>query len=200
MEEIDRLRWFVLASLTDDEEALYQVWRSVAGAIPGTSRAEVADNLSDLVAKGFVSLPGGVAFDRAKLLAETEENYDTTYCFRLTESGSAVWESNAERFSGAPVSWENASRVSFDHKAGTGYVQGTTKEVCLKALADGAGWEQGLKAMADRFKYMQGLRLRLDKSSFRHSTIDGFHAAYHKYLTGGHRIDFRFSQDADRQP
>ena len=100
-------------------------------------------------------------------IAEAEEEYDAKHWFSLTESGSAAWESNAE-----------------------GYAS-------LKALADRSGWDQGLKVLADSFPWLEGPRLRLDKSSFQHSTIDGFYATYHKYLTGGHRIDFRFSPDKE---
>jgi hypothetical protein len=66
-----------------------------------------------------------------------------------------------------------------DDKKGQGWIEGIAEKVCL----------EGLERLA------QNALWQIDKTTLKHSAVDGFQAKYYKYIQGGHRIDFKLQNN-----
>jgi hypothetical protein len=169
------LEWTILDNLSDDWECPATICKEVADAVPEATRQTVLRTLLSLHEQGLVRLQNGNRPDPQALLSEREEDFDTPHWFALTPEGCTRWERDSMTFSGSPISWSEAWSGHVDFASCKGHVDGTNEAVCLSALP----------------RLLHDDKWTIDMTSLAHSEIPGFRAKYYKYLTGGHRIDFR---------
>jgi len=177
MSNLSKIEFEILDSLAIDWECIFSL---STPSSPDISKLEIVDCLQHLFNKGYIQLPKEIPFNRDALLSEPQEEYwDTKYWFGLTDAGCKTWEDYLEKNLGSPVDWSRAWNARLNYKKEEGYVVGTTKKVCLKAF-------EKLKSGRSDF--------RIRRKLLKHSTIPGFDATYYKYISGGHRIDFKLQR------
>ena len=167
---MSKLEYTILDNLSDDLECPATICPEVQEEIRDASRQDVIDALCRLHESGLVALPDGTPLDREALIAEPEGNFDALYWFGLTASGCAAWEAGSE----TPIDWSKMWSGRIDYEGRKGYVEGTSRDVCIAALP---------RLMPDK-------KEQIDMTSLSHSDISGFQAKYYKHLPGGHRIEF----------
>jgi hypothetical protein len=176
MSSLTKLEWTILNNLANDWECPATISPEVQSEINGTSRKEVLGTLYQLFERGLVALQDGGSLQLQTLLSESEDNFDTRLWFGLTQTGCFEWEKHAEQFSGNAIHWGQSWSGNISYLDAAGYVDGTTREVCVEALnrllPDDTEWE-------------------IDRNTLQDSAIAGFDAKYYKYIHGGHRISFK---------
>jgi hypothetical protein len=176
MSTLTKLEWTILNNLSNDWECPATICPEVETEIEGTSRDEVLGTLYQLFEHGLVGLQDGGSLQLQALLSESKGNFDTRFWFGLTQAGCVEWEKHAKQFCGDAVDWAQAWSGNISYLDAQGYVDGTTRKVCIEALntllSDNTEWE-------------------IDKDTLQDSAIAGFNAKYYKYIHGGHRISFK---------
>jgi len=176
MSTLTKLEWTILNNLANDWECPATICPEVESEITSTSRDEVLGTLYELFERGLVALQDGGSLQLQTLLSEPEENFDTRLWFGLTQSGCVEWEKHAEQFCGDAIHWAQTWSGNISYLDAAGYVDGTTREVCVESLntllPENTEWE-------------------IDRSTLQYSAIAGFNAKYYKYIQGGHRISFK---------
>jgi hypothetical protein len=185
MEEISDLEWLILDNLSDDAECIATIWTNTSDTIPNITGYQLKVTIYQLYKNGLVYIENeteSIALESI-LDEETENRYASgNYYFGLTPKGVEVWESSSGKY-GEPIDWSNYWKVSYDIEKREGFIDGTTKEICLNVLNDEN--QRG----SSIFKEWQ-----IDTDSLKHSDIDGFQAKYYKYISGGHRISFKLKR------
>ena len=176
MGTLTKLEWTILNNLANDWECPATICPEVESEITSTSRDEVLGTLYELFQRGLVALQDGGSLQLQTLLSEPQENFDTRLWFGLTQSGCVEWEKHAEQFCGDAIHWAQTWSGNISYLDAAGYVDGTTREVCVESLntllPENTEWE-------------------IDRSTLQYSAIAGFNAKYYKYIQGGHRISFK---------
>jgi hypothetical protein len=179
MSELDKLEWSILNSLSDDWECSTTICPEIEGQVDDTNRVAILRCLFNLHSRGLVTLQDGRALTLEDFLSERKDDFDTKFWFGLTEAGRAEWEKFSEKYSGASVDWTRAWVGCISYDRGRSYVDGTSLDVCTEALKqlfpDDTEWE-------------------IDWNTLESTSIEGFHAKYHKYLDGGQRISFQLKK------
>ncbi|HBC87378.1 MAG TPA: hypothetical protein DCZ94_10520 [Lentisphaeria bacterium] len=173
---MDKIDWLILNELSDDFESMNQIY-PLEKAMQA-KRRDIIDRIEILIQKGLIKLLNDVDFDKETLLAEPENYPGTEFWFGLTEKGAGAFEKHAKKFDGSEIDWSGSYCIHRDFSDQTGYVEGTSEKVCLSSLS----------SILDDDEWI------IDMTSLKHSDIPGFQAKYYKYLSGGHRIDFRIKK------
>ena len=174
MNNITKFEWCILDELSDDYECFASIYPNLLKDLPDTSSQDVQRGLYQLYKSGLIELMEGRLMQEEDLMSETEKSFDTKYWFGLTSTGCDAWESGAA----PPVDWSEAYTAHIDYKKQNGYIEGTTRKVCLRELN---------QLPIDK-------TFQIDMKSLSHSEIPGFQAKYYKYISGGHRIDFKLKR------
>ncbi|MBN1693404.1 MAG: hypothetical protein JW845_07615 [Dehalococcoidales bacterium] len=174
MENITKLEWKIL----DDVSSSFIGTATMKKQ--GLSLRKLRETVFDLYQRGILYEIDKRAVKYEKLMTEPTEQMDiyNEYAFGLTELGSDLWAEGSKKYSKIPVDWTKASILVFDPPRGKGFVEGTTKEVCLTKLNE----------------WSKEYRWQPEKSTIIHKEIEGFKPYYHKHLTGGHRITFKIKK------
>jgi hypothetical protein len=185
MEEISELEWLILGSLSNDTECVATIWPDIKESVPSITEHQLKDTIYQLYKIGLVYIESETGpVSRENILAEeTENEYSNgNYYFGLTPKGVEVWEASSGKYD-EPINWSNSWKASYDIERQKGFIDGTSKEVCLSVLIKDNQEGFGM------FKEWQ-----IDMDSLEHSDIEGFQAKYYKYISGGHRISFKLKR------
>jgi len=189
MTELTELEWNILDNVSDDWECPVTICPEVERDVPGSSRTEIIHTLYELHERGFLELMKGGNVDLAELMNDPPDDFGTRYWFGLTTLGCSIWQSHAEQFGSETVDWSRSWVGHGPDVNGRGYVDGTSREVCLEALDH-----------LIRFAHLtRDEDWEIDRSSLKDSAIDGFQAKYYKYIEGGHRISFKLKSKRARE-
>jgi hypothetical protein len=172
MEKITKLEWQILDSLSEDKECIAAV------NISKNSKADIKKTTYELYQKGLLYEVTNQSLDYNILMSETENAAEAHYWFGLTQLGAEYWEKHSRKYSGNYIDWSQACIGYLDFQKNEGYLDGTSKRVCLNSLQD-------LVHAKDR---------QIDVDTIQYSKTEGFYAKYFKYITGGHRITFKLSR------
>ena len=175
MKRASKLELLILDAISDDTEFVASIWYHNKDELRNISGQELKNTIYELYKRGLIydqSVTEPIT--REDILSqETTNQYLTgNYYFGLTPSGVDYWEKLSEQ-SGYPVDWSDSWTMTFDSERQEGHVDGTSRAVCLNAL-----------------KKVDNLEL--DMNTLLDSEINGFLAKYYKYVSGGHRITFRY--------
>lgn len=176
MKKITKLEWRILNSLSDDKECI------AAMNIPRISKADIKKTTYELYQNGLLYEDTNQTLDYNTLMSETENVADACYWFGLTQLGAGYWEKYSKKYSGNYIDWSQACTGYLDFQKNEGYLDGTSKRVCLNSLQD-------LVSTKDR---------QIDIDTIQYSKTNGFYAKYYKYITDGHRITFKLSRKTNR--
>jgi hypothetical protein len=114
--------------------------------------------------------------DKDTLFSEPPEYEKATYWFRLTAKGAAIYEEGLKVLKNDTFDWNASYSGLYSYKNKQGYVDGTSKDVCLNEILEFNKTEK---------------EWQVDMDSFVYSKIKGFRPHYWKYIEGGHRISFK---------
>ncbi len=166
-----KLELAILDNLSDDRECPATICPEVQAQFHDISRQDVLNALCQLFDSGFINLIDGHSLDKDSLMAEPEGSFDTVFWFGLTAAGCLEWETNAD----PPIDWSDMWRYNIDLQNMVGYIEGVSKDVCMRKLSQHNFHD----------------KLDVDMGTLVHSSIKEFRAKYYKCLPGGHRIDFK---------
>lgn len=174
MEKINKLEWKILNDLSG------ALASTAAMKKQGLSLQKLREKVYDLYQRGILYEDAKRMVEYDKLMTEPPEqvDLDSEYAFGLTELGSEYWAEGSKKYAKKPIDWTRASIIIFHPQQGIGWVEGTTKEVCLAKLDE----------------WPKENRWQADVSTIAHEEIEGFKPHYHKYLKGGHRITFKIKK------
>jgi hypothetical protein len=185
MEQASKLELLILDCLSDDTECVASIWYHNEDELQNVSGEEFKNTIYELYKRGLINDPSmSEPISREDILDEetTNEYHIGNYYFGLTPAGVEFWE-EACRESGEPIDWSKSWHASYDTKKQEGYINGTSKEVCLNELES---WNK--KPQGDLKDW------QVDMNSLVHSEIEGFQAKYYKYISGGHRVSFKLNR------
>ena len=185
MEHASKLELLILDSLSDDTECVASIWFHNEDELHDISGHKLKNTIYHLYERGLIYIEGETALlDREDILAEeaTNEYHTGNYYFGLTLAGVEFWE-EARKECDEPVDWSKTWTAHRDYNEQKGYIDGTSREVCLNAFIESNQETRG------NFKDWQ-----VDMSSLVDSEIEGFQAKYYKYIPGGHRISFKLKR------
>ena len=184
MEQASKLELLILDSLSDDTECIASIWFHNENELHGISGQDIKDAIYRLYEQGLIYDSSIANIDREDILAEetTNEYHTGNYYFGLTPAGVEFWE-EARKENDEPVDWSKTWTARRDYNEQKGYIDGTSREVCLNALIESNQETRG------NFKDWQ-----VDMSSLVDSEFEGFQAKYYKYIPGGHRISFKLKR------
>jgi hypothetical protein len=185
MEEISKLEWLILGSLSNDTECVACIWPDMKESMPSITGYELKDVIYSLYKRGLIYIASETEpVDREDVLAEeiTNEYSTGNYYFGLTSKGVEVWEKATEKYD-EPVDWSKSWTANHDLERREGHIDGTSREVCLNRLK---AWNEN--------GYGEFKEWQVDMDSLIHSEIKGFQAKYYRYISGGHRISFKLKR------
>jgi hypothetical protein len=185
MEDASKLEWCILDALSNDTECVAIIWPYVKDTLPDISGDKLKDTIYKLYKRGLVYIESETApVDREDILAEetTNQNSIGNYYFGLTPAGVELWEEASKKYD-EPVDWSNSWIVHYDVEHQEGYINGTSREVCLNQL---------IRDNQSSYSLLE--EWQVDMNSLVHSNVKGFQAKYYKYISGGHRIRFKLKK------
>jgi len=178
MNELTKLEWSILDSLSDDEETIGLILSIIQHDYPYISSEEVAKCVYKLYQQGLLLEDKNKDIDLQTLLNESPDYRDNVYWFWLTEKGGEYLEQFAKSYSGEAIDWTKSWVSHINTKLNEGYVDGVSSDVCLRGLES-----------IDIVKNWQ-----IDRNTLACSQIDGFMAKYYKYVQGGYRVSFKLNK------
>ena len=143
---------------------------------------KLKDTIHSLYKRGLIYDPSvPTPINRKDILAEEIENEYSTgnYYFGLTPAGVELWEEASKEYS-EPIDWSNSWTLRYDSKRQEGYIDGTSRDVCLNVL---------IERNQDKLGSFKDWQVAMN--SLVDSKMDGFQATYYKHISGGHRISFK---------
>ncbi len=175
-----KLEWAILDALADGYESVSGIWSYIRELMPELTSEDLKKHVYELYARGLILVDGeSKRVDKQDILAEdTEAEYLVgKFYFGMTTIGTKEWEEASAQYDEA-VDWSNAWVLHWDYKGQRGHIDGTSEQVCLKALAESRPDTDWI----------------IDMNSLAHSEIGGFWPKYCKQISGGHRISFRLTK------
>jgi DNA-binding Lrp family transcriptional regulator len=170
---MDRIDWYILNTLSDDFESMTQIYPLEEAS--DVAREEIIDRIERMFKHCLIQLPEKVEFNKEKILGESEEFFNTTFWFGLTDKGAEEWERNAKEYGGFEIDWSAFWSTHFDYENEKGFIVAVNKEISLKQL----------KKVTE---------VEIDFNTLRITEVPEFQATYYKKIKGGIKIEFEFKQ------
>jgi hypothetical protein len=108
MDELTKLEWNILDSLSDGKETVGLILSLIKDDFEGITTKEVAENVYSLFRRKLILEDNHINVNLQILLSESINYIDNVYWFGLTEAGYKYWEQYAVTYSGKSIDWSKS--------------------------------------------------------------------------------------------
>lgn len=130
---MDKFEFFILGSLIDFPEPFDNIFDWAKSEFPDLTEDDVRKALIELCKKGLISIG-----NKVMSLEEIQDNVGSSHYrqwgYGLTKRGIGAWEENSDKFRSDKIDWSRTYEVKLSYRNNTGYIYGTTSEICFREL------------------------------------------------------------------
>lgn len=177
---MDIIDWEILDYLSDDYESIAQIYPYLSKSQKITLH-DIADRLIVLYQQQYIYLLDNEELNITEFRTEvyTQEYEYSNFWFGLAPKGVEFWEGNTIQYGGEPIDWSKSWITKINYNNNTGYLIGTTHEVCQEAL----------EIISIEYE-----DIHINKSSLKTEPVAEFQAKYYKTLKNGYKLSFKFQR------